>query len=132
MFLYSVEVFSETCDSVIVVTGKEEMEEVKTALKEAGFSDVPVILGGAHRYDSSMNGIQYGSWDAELDSIVLIHDAARPLVTKKVVLDAVSMATEKGTGIAAVPSKDTIKVAKEDGEVVSTPDRRTLYTIQTP
>lgn len=132
MFLYSVELFTELCDRTLVVTGKTEKAEVEEALKKAGFSDVPVVLGGENRYESSRNGIQYALWDAELDSVVLIHDAARPLVTKEVINDAISSAMEKGSGVAAVPSKDTVKVADADGKVLTTPDRRTLYQIQTP
>ena len=64
---------------------------------------------------------------------MLIHDGARPFVDGDTI-DRCLKELENGTlaCVAAVPSKDTVKIADEDGMVISTPDRRSVWNIQTP
>ena len=66
------------------------------------------------------------------DGIVLIHDGARPLVDGEIIARAVDGACSYSACVAAMPVKDTIKVADADGFSESTPDRSTLWQIQTP
>jgi 2-C-methyl-D-erythritol 4-phosphate cytidylyltransferase len=63
---------------------------------------------------------------------VLIHDAARPLVTPELVRRAIAAALRHGTAVAAIPVTDTIKQVASDGRVVTTPERSTLVAAQTP
>ncbi|MBW3535383.1 MAG: 2-C-methyl-D-erythritol 4-phosphate cytidylyltransferase [Gemmatimonadetes bacterium] len=64
--------------------------------------------------------------------IVLVHDAARPLVTRAV-LDRCLTAASAGVGaVAGWPATDTLKEVDEDGRVVGTPDRRRIWHAQTP
>ena len=60
-----------------------------------------------------------------------IHDGARPLITSKVISDTVRKAAKFGAAAPAVPVKDTIKVV-HGGVVESTPERSSLYAVQTP
>ena len=62
----------------------------------------------------------------------MIHDAARPCISNRMILDSISAARRYKACTVAMPVKDTIKVVDEDGFAVDTPDRRTLYQIQTP
>ena len=62
----------------------------------------------------------------------MVHDAARPLVTKKIIEAVIDAAEIFGGAIAAVPAKDTIKVVDADGFVKHTPPRRELVAVQTP
>ncbi len=87
-----------------------------------------VIHGGATRTASAYQGVMAADPDAE---IILIHDGARPLVTKSVIRAAVEGAEKFGAALPAFPVTDTIKVSS-DGFVDSTPDRATLYAAQTP
>lgn len=90
---------------------------------------VTFALSGERRQDSVFNGFQKLS---RKDTLVCIHDAARPLVTAQIV-DRVAVEAQKyGAAIAAVPLKATIKVCDADKLVVNTPNRNTLWEIQTP
>lgn len=88
-----------------------------------------IVEGGQTRQQSVWNGIAACSPDA---AYYCIHDGARPLVTEEVIAAAIEKAMEKGAATAAMPVKDTIKTAGPSGEILSTPDRATLYLTQTP
>jgi 2-C-methyl-D-erythritol 4-phosphate cytidylyltransferase len=86
------------------------------------------VTGGAQRSLSVLAALQAGEGDP-----VIVHDAARPLVTAQIFADALAALDEHGCDavIAATPVTDTIKQA-DDGEVVRTLDRSTLWAVQTP
>ena len=86
-----------------------------------------VVQGGATRADSVHNGLA-----AAKGQLVAIHDAARPFASEEVITQVLQAAAKTGASAPAVPVKDTIKVADKDGKVVTTPDRATLYAVQTP
>ena len=86
-----------------------------------------VVQGGATRADSVRSGLA-----AAKGQLVAIHDAARPFASAEIITAALQAAAESGAAAPAVPVKDTIKVADKDGKVVATPDRATLYAVQTP
>lgn len=90
---------------------------------------VTVVAGGETRGDSVRFGLEAVPDAAQ---VVLIHDAARPLVTR-VVVDRVLEAAETGVGaVAAVPVADTLKRVGEDRRVFETVDRAALWSAQTP
>jgi 2-C-methyl-D-erythritol 2,4-cyclodiphosphate synthase len=62
---------------------------------------------------------------------VLIHDGARPFVTREVIEGCIQSVKAHGSGICSIPCLDTVAVC-QDGEILSVPDRKTLYQIQTP
>ena len=120
---------SEDIDEIIVVTQSESIVAVSELCKAYAASKVSkIICGGATRVDSVFRGLCEISPKAEL---VAIHDGARPLVTADVIHSAVSCAKEFHAAAPAVPLKDTIKSAV-NGVVTGTPDRNTLFAIQTP
>ena len=85
-----------------------------------------VVRGGATRAESVRSGLSAA--DGEL---VAIHDAARPFVSEDVINAALDAAALTGAAAPAVPVKDTIKIASH-GVVTATPDRASLYAVQTP
>ena len=90
---------------------------------------VVVVAGGAERGDSVHRGLEVVP---ESVDIVLVHDAARPLVTRDVIDRALGAA---GTGVGAVvgvPVTDTLKQVDAEGRIVGTPDRAVLRAAQTP
>lgn len=90
---------------------------------------VRIVAGGAERTDSVRAAL--AALPAECE-IVLVHDAARPLVTRDIV-DRVIRATGVGVGaIAAVPVEDTVKEVGSDGAITGTLDRTRLWRAQTP
>ena len=115
-----------------LVCREQEMDELARLVQEAGplgGQTIRFALGGPERQDSVWNGVQ-----ALGDSCgyLLIHDGARPLGDPEVVDAVCRDALEYGAATAAVPSKDTCKLAGPDGFVESTPDRERLWAVQTP
>lgn len=96
----------------------------------AWLAELPLTLaaGGASRGDSVRSGLAAAPADAE---IVLVHDAARPLVSHAVV-DRVLEAAVRGPAIAALPVADTLKEATPDGLVTRTVERAGMWLAQTP
>lgn len=96
---------------------------------------VQIVAGGATRAESAKNGVL-----AAHGELVAVHDAARPFVSAAVITAALEAAARCGAAAPAVPVKDTIKAAaRGDGKTVppdcavqTTPDRSTLYAVQTP
>lgn len=88
-----------------------------------------VTAGGRERYDSVYRGLKEIRWSCDL---VYIHDGARPFLEQTVLERLEQKAMETGACVAAVPSKDTIKLAAPDQTVASTPDRSLVWSVQTP
>jgi 2-C-methyl-D-erythritol 4-phosphate cytidylyltransferase len=86
-----------------------------------------LVPGGARRQDSVLEGLR-----STRSPIVLVHDAARPLVSEKAVGDLATAAAKRGAAVLAAPAVDTIKIADAAGRVVSTPDRARVWHAQTP
>ena len=115
---------------IILVTGQDSLQDVRDMVQEYNWKKVvSVVAGGKERQDSVWNGLQAVSADTE---IVLIHDGVRPFVTEEILNDSIETAMEMGGCVAGVPAKDTIKVCSEENIAVATPDRSTLWQIQTP
>ena len=117
-------------DQVIIVAAKDNIEKYMQVLQDAGHLDkVNIIEGGKSRRESVYNGLIETDKDAR---VVLIHDAARPMVTKKIIVDCIEASDRYGACCAAVPLTDTLKEAGEKGFVKRTISREKLYRIQTP
>lgn len=110
---------------IVVVTGRDDA----LARREAAACAKPVRLvpGGATRAESALAGVRAAS-----GTLVAIHDAARPFVSEEVITAAIEAAEQTGAAAPAVAVKDTVKVAAADGRVLNTPDRSTLFAVQTP
>ena len=120
----------EAIAELIVVVAAEEVAAVQAKLKGfAGLKPFKVVAGGSERQYSILNGLRQVSEEAD---VVLVHDAARPLVSAATIEAVISTAREKGGAIAAVPAKNTIKVVGRDNLVEATPPRSTLWEVQTP
>ena len=132
---YSLRVFEESdVETIILVTGADEIQYCKEEIVEKyGFKKVSsIVAGGKERYHSVYEGLCALSGVLDGDGIVLIHDGARPLVTHEIIIRTIEAAKEHGACVAAMPVKDTIKVADPNGFAAATPDRSTLWQIQTP
>lgn len=118
---------------LIVVAGAGEEDDVRAMLTNAEararFAPWRVVTGGSERQYSVWNGLKVSSPGAD---VVLVHDAARPLIRPEVIEHVIARARCTGGAIAAMPSKDTVKVVDAQNCVTATPDRRTLWCVQTP
>lgn len=113
---------------IVVVTREDRVEEYRRLLGQCSRLRA-VVPGGSTRQESVRNGVRALSPDCMLAAI---HDGARPLVTPEVFARCIEAARSCGAATAAVPVKDTIKLADEAGRVLDTPDRSRLWAVQTP
>lgn len=133
LLTYSLDVFeaSPLVDSVILVVPPAEIVAGEKIIGEAGFKKIKqVIAGGKTRTESVANGLNALDADTQY---VAIHDGARPLVSLRIVEEALRVCYDGNAVIVAVPVKPTIKrVNAIDSTVVETIDRRDLWEVQTP
>lgn len=131
IIVHTVEKFEKLkeIDEIIVVTSLSYIQYVQELKKEFDWKKVIIVEGGKERYNSVLNGLNALSKDSQT---VLIHDGVRPFVTEKNILDVIEKTKHTGACILAVPVKDTIKAVDENGIVTGTPDRNTLWSVQTP
>jgi 2-C-methyl-D-erythritol 4-phosphate cytidylyltransferase len=115
--------------ALVIPSGQEE--RAAELLGAHGPWPVPIHLtpGGTERQDSVAAGL--GRIEPETD-LVLIHDAARPFVSLACLDACLEAAAATGAAIAAVPARDTVKLADEAGSVAQTLDRRKIWLAQTP
>lgn len=118
-------------DEIVVVTGQEEVEYFKQSIWEKyKFAKITsVVVGGKERKNSVYNGLLKVNCKAD---IVVIHDGARPLVKNEHIQQSIEVASEIGACAVGVPAKDTIKICDSNQFVRDTPDRNTLWIVQTP
>ena len=121
---------SEVIDQVILVSGKEEKDQVRESIVDFyGFQKVTQITeGGKERYDSVYQGL-LACGDC---SYVFIHDGARPFITQEILARALKTVKEYKACVVGMPSKDTVKIADENQMIAETPKRSLVWTIQTP
>ena len=124
---YSLRCFQESplIQDIILVTGEESISYCKEEIvQKYGFTKVSAVIpGGKERYDS----VYAGLCECRDCEYVLIHDGARPFVTEEIL-----KLKETGACVIGMPSKDTVKLSDEEGYVKETPNRKCVWTIQTP
>ena len=129
---YSLRCFQESplIQDIILVTGEDALSYCKEEIvKKYGFTKVSnVIAGGKERYDS----VYAGLCACKDCRYVLIHDGARPFITEEIIERGLEKVKETGACVVGMPSKDTIKLSDAEGYVKETPDRKCVWTIQTP
>ena len=118
---------AEEIQQIVVVAREDALQTVADLCRAYG-KVTAVVPGGDTRAKSCLAGVMAVSPRAEL---IAIHDGARPLVTADVIQDALWTAHRHMAAIPAVPVRDTIKQA-DTGVVCSTPDRASLFAVQTP
>lgn len=116
-------------DEIVIAAREDELLPYAQLCKTFGIQKpVKVVPGGATRTESVLRAALEASEGATL---LAVQDGARPLVTSALIDDAVAAAQRYHAAAPAVPVTDTIKVA-HDGIVESTPERSTLFAVQTP
>ena len=111
-------------DEIFITASAVDFDEI-TALC-ARFEKASVVLGGNTRSESVYNALKQAKSD-----IVLIHDGARPFVTRELIENCIQSVKTQGSGVCSVPCTDTVAVT-ENGKIKTVPDRNTLCQIQTP
>lgn len=116
---------------ITLICPPDEIEFCRNEIvKQFGFAKVArIVAGGTERQDSVRNGLRACS--AAADDIILVHDGVRPLLPTDLIDASIEAAGMHGAALVAVPAKDTVKLV-ENGRVVQTPDRQTVWQAQTP
>lgn len=117
-----------TVDDFIIAASVDEISYIKQLIATVK-KPCRIVAGGSERQYSIANALKFLPDSTE---IVLVHDAARPLISVETINNVIDAAREFGGAIAAVPAKNTIKVIDGDKFVESTPPRATLVEVQTP
>ena len=131
MLLHSVQLFQQRADvcMVVAVIPKAYAGDPPPWLFQSDLSRLLIGVGGNQRGNSVRSGLDDLPAEAR---IVVIHDAARPLVLDATI-DAVIAAARNGTGaIAALPEVDTLKRVDANGRIIQTVERSGLWRAQTP
>ncbi len=114
---------------VVMAPGFVDAAQVVTA----GYPrTLAVVEGGAERSDSTVNALRWLAVHGHADADVLVHDAARPLLSARIVSDCVAALVEHEAVGVAIPSSDTILRTDATGRVVEVPPRAELWRAQTP
>lgn len=116
---------SGVADEYIVVCREEDEKEFSCITDALGVRPL-FVKGGKDRSDSVFAGV-----NAAKGEIVVVHDGARPYAPSELFAACVRSAEEKGSGVAVVPSADTLCEC-EDGENITRSFRKGIYRVQTP
>ena len=129
---HTVTVFEEAknIDEIVIVANAAHLSEVETLVLKNDWKKIKKILvGGAHRYESSLSAIR--AFEEEDNVNFILHDAVRPLVSHRIINDVLTALSNYNAVGVAIPAVDTI-VEVENGVIVNIPDRSRLYHAQTP
>ena len=119
-------------DEVVIVTATEFIERVQAIVKANGWTKVSAVLaGGKERFDSSLAAVRHFADNP--DAVMLFHDAARPLVSERIISDAIRAMERYDAVDVAIPAVDTIVQCNREGTYMeSVQDRNLLWRMQTP
>lgn len=124
----------DTCErcrlvrQIVLVLNDQDLARGQKLRKERNWSKVTLYPGGVRRQDSVKEGlsqIKGCDW-------VMIHDGARPFMSLNLIEDGLRIVGDTGAAVAAVPVKDTIKLANSENLIKETLKRDRLWAVQTP
>jgi 2-C-methyl-D-erythritol 4-phosphate cytidylyltransferase len=124
----------DTCQSyslvqqIVLVLNDKDLARGQKLKEERGWSKVTLCPGGARRQDSVRGGLRR----IKNCDLVMIHDGSRPFLTPNLIKDGLKIAGVTGAAVAAVPVKDTIKLADNENLIKETLQRDRLWAAQTP
>lgn len=131
LIVYTLEVFQKNrlVDEIIISAEPNYFSLLKRLRKKYDLTKVmQIVKGGKERQDSVFNALK--AINADKNDLIIVHDAARPLLPSKVLTSAIEFAKEKGNAVVCVKAKDTL--VKGTGKVESYLNRDEIYYVQTP
>jgi len=131
MLLHSIQTFQARTDvaMVVCVLPREYVGDPPPWIFQSDADRLLLSVGGRERSESVANGLEDLPSECE---IVVIHDAARPLVTSETIGRVIDEARQGNGAVAALPVVDTLKRVDTHGKVIETVDRFGLWRAQTP
>ena len=131
VLLHSILVFSKipSVNQIIIAIHPDDQKRInKLRIADCGLR-IDTVIGGPSRSHSVYNALQAVNKN---NAIVLVHDAARPFITRPDIIKLINMVWHKGTAILARPVTDTIKSVDKRLRIRKTIPRNTLWAAQTP
>ena len=133
MLLHSIKTMQESpiITDVVVMVHKDDVEVVRGLLDEYGCAEKlrRIVVGGKERVHSVARGLESIDWPCDY---VFIHDCARPFLDQPTLERLFETVQRTKACVAGVPAKDTVKIVDEDCDVKSTPNRASVWIVQTP
>ena len=131
---------SQVIDNIILVVGEgQEAYVEKEIVGKYNFQKVSAIIpGGKERYHSVWEGLkaledqEASVQEEKRTAYVFIHDGARMFIDEEILKRGYETVEKTGACVAGMPSKDTVKIVDENCCAMDTPDRKKVWTIQTP
>ena len=121
---------NDLINEIILVCKENDKENLKNVIFENNITKFKSFApGGSSRQESAFNGLKKVNKNADF---LVIHDAARILITDEIITNTIKDAHLNKFSIPCVAAKDTIKIVNTDGFVEKTPDRSSLFQVQTP
>lgn len=141
----------DAVDGIILTTGEEDIPYMEELTRSGGTCALhklsAIVAGGKERYNSVFEGLKKVAELEKMDTassdigitssgaqnpLIMIHDCARPMITEAIIDDALHYAEKYHAAVIGMPVKDTIKVLDADHFVKETPERSSLWLMQTP
>ena len=129
LLCYAIEAFAQAIKDIqmVLVLPADQLVSAKTILRSyIGAFDVVAVPGGETRYHSVQNGLKV----INNDGVVFVHDGARPLISKELILNCYSQALQLGSAIPTIGVNESMRMV--DGAYSRPVDRDNLRIIQTP
>lgn len=128
---HSVKPFEEhkNIEEIIIVTRAENRKRIESIIKQYDLKKIKSIIeGGETRQDSAYEGVKA----ANKTEIILIHNAANPLIKEKEITNLLKAIEKYGAAATGYPAKDTIKISDSKNFAIKTLNRKNLWQMQTP
>lgn len=135
IMVHTLEMFDihEQIDAICIVGLKEWHEDIKIWVRKFEINKVKwIVEGGDTRQESVLKGLKEIQNDISEEDVVVIHDAARPLISHRIITDNIEAAKKYGAVDTVIPSADTIIQSNDNKTITSIPVRKELYLGQTP
>lgn len=131
VFTYSIETFAKqkNISELVIVVNKDNQKNIQEFVKKNNIN-AKLVLGGETRQESVDHALE--ALSLEDNDIVVIHDAARPLVDAFIINQVAKAAIESGAATAYLEATDTIAIKNDNEEVASFASRQSVAQIQTP
>lgn len=121
---------NDLISEIIVVCAPQMQEELQILMKSFEIhKKINIVKGGETRQQSVFHGVKRCCEESEY---IIIHDGARPFISKQIIENALQLAYKEKAVIVAVQSKDTVKICDNQNKIIATPDRNNTYLAQTP
>ncbi len=123
LIIHTIKKFKGLVDEIVVPATPDVREKI-----EKYYDDIIFAKNGSCRQESVLNALK----KSDNPDYVLIHDGARPFISKEIILNTIDEVQKKGAVVVGIGAIDTVKICDLDKKVIETPKREQVYYIQTP